>query len=209
LLRHALEELKPSPKDASGRGWQTPSEALESATTPLVCAKPLPKRWKRRYGRCDKAASFPFEIQLRIESSTPPASSAPGLSEKEGRRRARERQGGVCRVSCRDYEPRNIAADAITGQYLDGWSELCRRRGGILPRRAFGNLLQRPLVGARLFHFLPQCVQVVAGRDDREEQEQKAAEGYRELENRFRATAPPQPEVNPRANQQQPEQVEK
>jgi len=164
---------------------------------------------KRRYGRCDKAANFPFETQLRIESSTPPASSAPGLSGKEGRRRARERQGRVCRVGCRDYEPRNIAADVITGQYLEGWSELCRRRGGILPRRAFGNLLQRPLAGARLFHFLPHCVKVVAGRDDREEQEQKAAEGYRELENRFGATALPQPEVNPRANQQQPEQVEK
>src|ERR1700756_3455029 len=118
-------------------GMAESERALESATAPLVCAKPLPKRWKRRYGRCDKAASFPFETRLRMKSSTPPASSAPGLSEEEERRRARERQGCVCGVSCCDYEPRNIAADVITGQYLDGWGEMCRRRGGILARQAF------------------------------------------------------------------------
>ena len=161
---------------------QTPSEVLESATAPLVCAQPLPKRWEAPVWPVRQGRQFSVRHSVEIESSTPPASSAPGLSGKEGRRRARERQGRVCGVSRRDYEPRNIAADVITRQYLDGWGELCRRRGGILPRRAFGNLLQRPLAGARLFHFLPHCVKIVAGRDDREEQEQQAAEGYRELE---------------------------
>lgn len=52
-------------------------------------------------------------------------------------------------------------------------------------------------------------MQVVGGGDYREEQKQQASQRDRELKNRLGTTPLPQPEISPRAKQQEPAQVEK
>ena len=89
LLRHALEELKLSPKDPGGRGWQTSTEALESATAPLICVSRYRSTGKPAMAGATRPPIFRSRLGLRMKSSAPPASSAPGLSEKERRRRGR------------------------------------------------------------------------------------------------------------------------